>query len=38
MKLIRETLSLPETVTLIPFSAEKGLGRDALMREIVNLL
>lgn len=38
MKLIRETLSLPETVTLIPFSAEKGLGRDALMREIVNLI
>ena len=38
MKLIRETLSLPESVPLIPFSAEKGLGRDALMREIVNLL
>lgn len=38
MKLIRETLSLPESVPLIPFSAEKGLGRDALMREIVNLI
>lgn len=28
---IRETLALPETVALIPFSAESGLGREALL-------
>lgn len=28
---IRQTLSLPESVQLIPFSAENGLGRDALL-------
>ena len=28
---IRETLSLPEEVTVIPFSAEKGDGREALL-------
>ena len=28
---IRETLALPETVALIPFSAENGLGREALL-------
>lgn len=38
LSLIRETLSLPETVTLIPFSAEKGQGRDALLSEITQLL
>ena len=37
LALIRETLALPEEVALIPFSAEKGQGRDALMREITNL-
>lgn len=35
---IRETLELPENVLLIPFSAEKGQGRDALMAEILKLL
>ena len=35
---IRETLSLPESVTLIPFSAEKGQGRDALLAEILKIL
>ena len=35
---IRETLSLPEDVRLIPFSAETGPGRDALMSEILKLL
>ena len=38
MALIRETLALPENVLLIPFSAEKGQGRDALLAEIVKLL
>ena len=33
--LIRETLSLPETVPLIPFSAETGTGRDQLLAEIL---
>ena len=35
MALIRQTLDLPENVLLIPFSAEKGQGRDALMAEII---
>ena len=35
MALIRETLELPENVKIIPFSAEKGDGRDALMSEIL---
>ena len=35
MALIRQTLDLPEQVLLIPFSAEKGQGRDALMAEIM---
>lgn len=34
MKLIRETLQLDEAVKLIPFSAEKGTGREELLREI----
>ncbi len=38
LALIRETLALPEDVLLIPFSAEKGQGRDALMAEILKLL
>ncbi|MBR4424692.1 MAG: YihA family ribosome biogenesis GTP-binding protein [Oscillospiraceae bacterium] len=33
-RLIRETLRLPETVPLLPFSAEKGTGREALVGEI----
>ena len=35
MALIRDTLELPEGVPLIPFSAEKGNGKDALMAEIL---
>ena len=38
MALIRQTLDLPENVRLIPFSAEKGQGRDALMAEIMKEL
>ena len=38
MALIRQTLDLPEQVLLIPFSAEKGQGRDALMAEIMKEL
>ena len=32
---IRETLGLPEEVTVIPFSAEKGDGRDVLLKVIL---
>ena len=32
---IRATLALPQDCLLIPFSAEKGDGRDALIREIL---
>ena len=35
MALIRQTLELPGEVLLIPFSAEKGQGRDTLMAEII---
>ena len=38
LALIRETLALSAEVPLIPFSAEKGQGRDALMREILSVL
>ena len=38
MALIRETLTLPEETVLIPFSAEKGQGREALMTEILELI
>ena len=38
MQLIRETLNLPEDVLLIPFSAEKGQGRETLMKEILNFI
>ena len=38
MKLIRDTLTLPEDILLIPFSAEKGDGCQALMSEIVSIL
>jgi GTP-binding protein len=36
MALIRQTLSLPEETVLIPFSAEKGTGRDELVRHILS--
>ncbi len=35
---IRETLSLPESVPVIPFSAEKGQGREQLLAELQRLL
>ena len=35
MALIRETLLLPETTILLPFSAEKGIGRAQLLSEIM---
>ena len=35
MELIRQTLALPASCVLIPFSAEKGTGRDELVREIL---
>ena len=38
LALIRETLKLPGDVLLIPFSAEKGQGREALLAEILKLL
>lgn len=38
MKLIRETLELPDDVVLIPFSAEKGDGKELLMAEILKFV
>lgn len=35
LKTIREDLSLPEECVIIPFSAEKGNGREALVRQIL---
>ena len=35
LALIRTTLSLPDEVSVVLFSAEKGTGRDALMAEIL---
>lgn len=35
LEIIRRDLALPETVEVIPFSAEKGTGRDALVKEIL---
>lgn len=35
LKLISETLSLDESAVLIPFSAEKGTGREALLAELM---
>ena len=37
MQTIREDLELPEGCPLIPFSAEKGIGKDELVRLIVNV-
>lgn len=36
MALIRQTLSLADEAVLIPFSAEKGTGRDELVRHILS--
>ena len=38
LALIRETLALPGTVALLPFSAEKGQGREALLAQIQTVL
>ena len=38
LALIRQTLSLPHQVPLIPFSAEKGQGREALLSQIQTVL
>ncbi len=38
MHVIREDLELPDEIPIIPFSAEKGNGRDELMREILNVI
>ena len=38
LALIRQTLDLPETVPIIPFSAEKGQGREQLLSEIMQVL
>ena len=38
LALIRKTLELGDDAVLIPFSAEKGQGRELLMSEIVNIL
>ena len=38
LALIRETLGLPEEVPVIPFSAEKGQGRETLLAEINKLV
>jgi len=38
LALIRKTLDLDENAVLIPFSAEKGQGRELLMSEIINIL
>ena len=35
LQLIRETLELEENAVLIPFSAEKGTGREELLRAIL---
>ncbi|MBR4016956.1 MAG: YihA family ribosome biogenesis GTP-binding protein [Oscillospiraceae bacterium] len=36
MQAIRENLSLPEHCEIIPFSAEKGTGRDELVKKVLN--
>jgi len=38
LPLIRETLELPEHVPVIPFSAEKGTGREELLKTILAML
>ena len=35
LKTIREDLELPEACMLLPFSAEKGTGKDELVRAIL---
>ena len=38
MALIRRTLELDESVRIIPFSAEKGQGREELISEITKII
>ena len=38
LALIRETLALTDETPLVPFSAEKGTGRDELLRTLLGLL
>ena len=38
LKLIADTLSLDESAVLIPFSAEKGTGRDLLLAELMKVV
>lgn len=38
LALIRDTLALPDEVPLIPFSAEKGAGREELLARILELI
>ena len=38
LKTIREDLNLPEDCTVIPFSAEKGTGRDELIKQILSVV
>ena len=38
LALIRQTLTLPDEVPLIPFSAEKGAGREDLIAKILELI
>ena len=38
LELIRRDLELPENVEIIPFSAEKGDGRDALVKQILSVV
>ena len=38
LKIIREDLELPEGTPIIPFSAEKGHGKDELVRMILNAI
>lgn len=38
LALIRQTLELPDDVRIIPFSAQKGQGRDELMKELLKLV
>ena len=38
IELIRLTLELDESTTLIPFSAEKGQGRETLITKVLNLI
>ena len=38
LKTIREDLELPDNCPIIPFSAEKGDGRDALVKQILQIV